>query len=130
MQFLSLMQMWMESEAEAKLCPMPHTSMAVTSPNTTVDEPSARLDACKESKFFEEIIGNVRTAALFPSLALLRAPSLAPYTGNALKLIGRHEMEDFILQLEEERRREVSALGELHPVSRFPFLGRIQVIIG
>ncbi|KAH0454983.1 hypothetical protein IEQ34_016907 [Dendrobium chrysotoxum] len=129
-QSFSLMRMWMDSEAEARLYPAPHTSMAVTLPTATAEEPSTRLDACEVSEFFEkEIMGNVSAAALFPSPSLSSSPALMSFIGNALKVTGRQEIEDFILKLEEGRREEVAALGELHPVSRFPFLGRIQLLI-
>ncbi|PKA46677.1 putative E3 ubiquitin-protein ligase LUL3 [Apostasia shenzhenica] len=52
-----------------------------------------------------------------------------PSNGLSPNAKGRREIEGLIVKLEQERRREVAALAERHPVSRFPFRGRIQSLI-
>ncbi|KAG0479011.1 hypothetical protein HPP92_013730 [Vanilla planifolia] len=49
--------------------------------------------------------------------------------GKTLPVKESSEMELIDEKLEQERRREVAALAERHPVSRFPFRGRIQSLI-
>ncbi|KAG0477354.1 hypothetical protein HPP92_014195 [Vanilla planifolia] len=50
-------------------------------------------------------------------------------SGKTLPVKESSEMELLDEKLEQERRREVAALAERHPVSRFPFRGRIQSLI-
>ncbi|KAL0911407.1 hypothetical protein M5K25_019546 [Dendrobium thyrsiflorum] len=125
----SPMQMWRELVAEAGLYPMPRTSAAVTPPPAEAEEPSDSSDACEESKLLaKEIMGTAPAAALLPSPELSPTPS--PDTGGKkLHVRGRQELEDFILKLEEECRREAAALAERHPVSQYPFPGRIKILI-
>ncbi|KAL0911408.1 hypothetical protein M5K25_019547 [Dendrobium thyrsiflorum] len=127
----SLMQMWRELVAEAGLCPMPRTRAAVTvtPPPAEAEEPSDSSDACEESKLLaKEITGPAPAAALLPSPELSPTPS--PDTGGKkLHVRERQELEDFILKLEEECRQEAAALAERHPVSQFPFRGRILILI-
>ncbi|PKU86580.1 uncharacterized protein LOC110095747 [Dendrobium catenatum] len=74
----------------------------------------------------KEITGNTPAATLLPSSAPLPMPDTSK---KALRVRGRLVMENFHLKLEKERRLEVAALEKRHPVSRFPFRGRIQSLI-
>ncbi|KAI0497925.1 hypothetical protein KFK09_021163 [Dendrobium nobile] len=74
----------------------------------------------------KEITGNAPAATLLPSSAPLPMPDTSR---KALRVRGRLAMENFHLKLEKERGREVAALEKRHPVSRFPFRGRIQSLI-
>ncbi|KAL0911394.1 hypothetical protein M5K25_019531 [Dendrobium thyrsiflorum] len=74
----------------------------------------------------KEITANAPAATLLPSSAPLPMPDTSR---KALRVRGRLVMENFHLKLEKERRREVAALEKRHPVSRFPFRGRIQSLI-
>ncbi|KAK8942862.1 hypothetical protein KSP39_PZI009444 [Platanthera zijinensis] len=64
-------------------------------------------------------------------ISLIPAPSPTPppaitVGAKVIRVRGRREMEDLVLRMEQDRRRELSELAERRPVSRFPFRGRIQ----
>ncbi|PKU66137.1 protein neuralized [Dendrobium catenatum] len=127
----SLMQMWREQEAKEGLCPIPRTSAAAIPPPSEAEEPSDSSDAIEESKLLaKEIMGTAPGAALLPAPELSPTPSPTPDTDRTkLHVRGKQELEHFLLKLEEECRREAAALAERHPVSQFPFRGRIQTLI-
>ncbi|PKA52567.1 putative E3 ubiquitin-protein ligase XBOS34 [Apostasia shenzhenica] len=56
-------------------------------------------------------------------------PARATFPASTASEKYPQEIEDLAIKMEQERRQEVTTLAERHPVSRFPFRGRIQSLI-